>query len=441
MTGHSPPLWRLFLVASDELARRLSPSAQRGVLATPFSAPAIEDLCLGGLRAWGLTQVRLARLCSKKQPPEEIKALLAIVFSCIKRGYRASPILVDQAVRAAERRGGRPAANFVNALLRSTIEDPTSAAQDEHALIARFNAPKEWIDAMVEDWGEAQAFDILEAMRHQRGHWLRLMGDQVTQKDSLGALQRWATEQQILIDARLDQLPSLWLQSVRGLLQTPLFKKGKIRIQDWSAQQLATILSTGFKPLDPNHQNALDVCSAPGGKTFLMAEDPRLQGIWAFDKSAPRLETMRRELQRLGPQAGSEKIHITAHDLMSDAWPPGCPAQHDLVVLDAPCTASGVVARHPEIPWTNRLAKRRELCETQSAMLSMVWKRLKPGGQLVYITCSVFRAEGEKQVEDFLRREPGARRLSAPGHILPSPDKLGGPPGRDGFFYARILRA
>jgi len=409
-------------------------------LATSLYAPAVEDLCLGGLRAWGLTQVRLARLCSRKQPPEEIKALLAIVFSCIKRGYRAPPILVDQAVRAAERRGGRPAANFVNALLRSTIQDPISAGQDENALTARFNAPKEWIDAMVEDWGKTQAFDILEAMRHQRGHWLRLMGDQATQESSLDALQRWATEQQILIDARLDQLPSLWLQSLRGLVQTPLFKQGKIRIQDWSAQQLTKLLSMGPDLPDADRQDALDVCSAPGGKTFLMAEHLRFQSIWALDKSIPRLETMRREVQRLGPGTGSNRIHIAAHDLMSEAWPSGCPAQHDLVILDAPCTASGVVARHPEIPWTNRLAKRRELCETQSAMLNMVWKRLKPGGQLVYMTCSVFRAEGEKQVEDFLRREPCAKRLSAPGHILPRPDQIGEAPGRDGFFYARLLR-
>lgn len=443
MIGHSPPLWRLFLAASDQLRQRLESKAPKGALDSHVKAPAIEDLCLGGLRAWGLTQVRLARLCDKKPPARELQALLAVVFSCIQRQYRPAPILVDQAVRAAQSLAGQPGGKFVNAVLRAALQDPRAAQGDEQALTALCNAPKEWFDAVAEDWGETQAGEILMAMGQPRGHWLRLVGDADTQKRSLQAIRDWAQERGIAMHAQQNQLPSVWLQSLRGLFDTTLFREGLFRVQDWSAQQLAR-LWTDSPPRGPQSSevdriDVLDVCAAPGGKSFLIAEDPRTR-IWAMDKSERRLQKMKSEAERLSRTLDLSRLTVTATDILDDVWPMGFPNQFDCIVLDAPCSASGVMSRHPEIPWTDRLAERESLCRVQSAMLNAVWQRLKPGGKLLYVTCSVFHAEGEHQIDAFLRLHPEARRQAAPGYILPVADSTDIGPGRDGFFYASLCR-
>lgn len=444
MNRHSPPLWRLFLAASDQLRQRLESNAPRGALDSHVKSPAIEDLCLGGLRAWGLTQVRLARLCNKKPPARELQALLSVAFSCIQRNYRPTPILVDQAVQAARRCAGQPGGKFVNAILRATLQDPVAAQVDAQALTALCNAPKEWIDAVAEDWGDTRSRALFMAMGQPRGHWLRLVGDPDTQTKSLQAITDWAQERGIAIHARPDQLPSLWLQSLRGFFDTTLFREGRLRIQDWSAQQLARLLAAprpqGLQSSEGERIDVLDVCAAPGGKTFLIAEDPNTR-IWAMDKSERRLRKMKTEAERLSRTLDLSRLTISTADILDGVWPTGFPNQFDRIVLDAPCSASGVMSRHPEIAWTNRLAERESLCLVQSAMLNAVWQRLKPGGELLYVTCSVFHAEGERQIDAFLGAHLDAQRWAAPGYILPMADTMDLGPGRDGFFYASIVRA
>ena len=443
MTGNSPPLWRLFLAAADQLRQRLESKAPKGALDPRVQAPAIEDLCLGGLRAWGLTQVRLARLCDKKPPAKDLQALLAVVFSCIRRQYRPAPILVDQAVRAAQSCAGQPGGKFVNAVLRASLQNPTAAQGDEQTLTALCNAPKEWIDAVAEDWGETQAREILIAMGQPRGHWLRLVGDADTQQRSLHAIRDWAQAQGIAMHVEQNQLPSVWLQSLRGLFDTTLFREGLFRVQDWSAQRLARLWADSLAPRrqcwEGDRIDVLDVCAAPGGKSFLVAEDPRTR-IWAMDKSERRLQKMKSEAERLSRTLDLSRLMVTVTNILEDVWPMGFPNQFDCIVLDAPCSASGVISRHPEIPWTNRLAERESLCVVQSAMLNAVWQRLKPGGKLLYVTCSVFHAEGEQQIDAFLRLNPEAKRQAAPGYILPVADSVELGPGRDGFFYASLCK-
>jgi 16S rRNA (cytosine967-C5)-methyltransferase len=243
--------------------------------------------------------------------------------------------------------------------------------------------------------------------------------------------------------AQSNQLPSLWLQSLRGLFDTTLFREGLFRVQDWSAQQLARLLGAsrpqGLQSCEGERIDVLDVCAAPGGKTFLIAEDPRTR-VWAMDKSKRRLQKMKTEAERLSKTLDLSRLTVTAADVLGDVWPNGFPDQFDRIVLDAPCSASGVISRHPEIAWTNRLAERESLCAVQSAMLNAVWQRLKPGGELLYVTCSVFHAEGEQQIDAFLRVHPDAMRQAAPGYILPTADAIDHGPGCDGFFYASLFR-
>jgi len=183
----------------------------------------------------------------------------------------------------------------------------------------------------------------------------------------------------------------------------------------------------------------LDACAAPGGKTAHLLERADVH-VTALDQDPQRCERIHDNLQRLGLEA--EVRAVDAAD--TAAWWDGRP--FDAILLDAPCTASGIVRRHPDVRWLRRPTDVDQLAAQQQRLLDALWPLLRPGGRLLFCTCSVFRAEGEGQALAFLARHPEARRLSAPGHMLPQGE--GGDPvrsadahqGLDGFYYALFLK-
>jgi 16S rRNA (cytosine967-C5)-methyltransferase len=212
----------------------------------------------------------------------------------------------------------------------------------------------------------------------------------------------------------------------------PGFAEGVFRVQDTSAQRAVSLL-----PLRPGDR-VLDACAAPGGKTFLLSEQANVD-IWAVDASARRLARLEKEWTRIRHRFGHARIFPVVADLSQALWPEGLPTLYDHVVLDAPCSGSGVVRRHPESAWVRSEAAVDALVALQSALLDRLWRVLRPGGQLLYITCSVFPQEGEEQILSFLARTPDAVRKPAPGQILPYylDDGFLCVSG-DGFFYARL---
>jgi 16S rRNA (cytosine967-C5)-methyltransferase len=231
---------------------------------------------------------------------------------------------------------------------------------------------------------------------------------------------------------------AVWLQRPVPVQRLPGFADGHVSVQDAAAQRAAPLL-LGAAPL-PAGARVLDACAAPGGKTAHLLELADLD-VLALDAEAQRLERVRDTLRRLGLNA-----RVRCADALDAAgWWDGQP--FDAVLLDAPCSASGIVRRHPDIRWLRREADIAALAALQARLLDTLWPLLKPGGHLLYATCSIFKAEGQAQIDAFLQRHgAGAAALSAasPGQLLPLADNRGlaGADGHahDGFFYALIRK-
>ncbi|WP_366937190.1 SAM-dependent methyltransferase, partial [uncultured Aquabacterium sp.] len=185
----------------------------------------------------------------------------------------------------------------------------------------------------------------------------------------------------------------------------------------------------------PPGARVLDACAAPGGKTAHLLELGDLD-VTALDADPTRLARVNDTLTRLGLRART----LAADASRPDGWWDGTP--FDAILLDAPCSASGIVRRHPDVRWLRRESDIAALARLQDAILDALWPLLKPGGHLLYCTCSVFRMEGQDRVDAFLQRTPDAAARPAPGHLLPVVEYLD--PGRadrgDGFFYALLTR-
>jgi 16S rRNA (cytosine967-C5)-methyltransferase len=226
--------------------------------------------------------------------------------------------------------------------------------------------------------------------------------------------------------------------------QLPGFAQGDVSVQDAAAQRAARLLLDGTE-LKPRAR-VLDACAAPGGKTAHLLELADLD-LLALDSDPLRLARVQDTLNRLQLQA-----ELKAGDArFPKGWWDGRP--FDAILLDAPCTASGIVRRHPDVRWLRRADDITALARIQAEMLDALWPLLSPGGRLLYATCSIFPAEGRQQIDAFLQRlPPGAARLEphSPGHLLPLPDNATGSGAaasggsqavlQDGFFYALIRK-
>ena len=218
----------------------------------------------------------------------------------------------------------------------------------------------------------------------------------------------------------------------------PGFSEGLCSVQDAAAQCAAQILLKDLS-VDQQGLRILDACAAPGGKTAHLLEllHPSSEVI-ALDIDAQRCERIEQNLQRIGRTAQV----IAADAAQTYAWWDG--QLFDAVLLDAPCTASGIVRRHPDVRWLRRESDIANLAAIQKNLLKQLWPLLKPGGRLLYCTCSVFKAEGENQVKTFVEHNTDAHFVPSLGHLKPqnvatTPDLTDNLSGdHDGFYYALL---
>jgi len=417
--SHALPLARLLNHTADAVqAVRAGQSLNVALANCPAAArPGTQALSFHALRWLGAAQALRAQLAPKAPPPQA-------------EAPYAEHTLVDQAVDAARQRTKQSAA-FVNAVLRRFLRERealvAAALRDP---LARFNHPAWWVDRLKGDW-PAHWQAILDADNQRPPMTLRV---NARRSDAAGYVAR-------LAEAGI-QAEAIGAQAVRlaqpcPVTQLPGFADGDVSVQDAAAQRAAPLLiGAGLKP----HARVLDACAAPGGKTAHLLELAELD-VLALDSDPARLTRVHETLARLG---------LTAKTVAADAgtpaaWWDGRP--FDAILLDAPCSAAGIVRRHPDVRWLRRASDIPALAAIQARLLDALWPLLAPGGRLLYCTCSVFKAEGQDQIDAFLQRQPGAALATSPpspGHLLPLPDNGDERPvhdisaAADGFFYALI---
>ncbi|HET8746139.1 MAG TPA: 16S rRNA (cytosine(967)-C(5))-methyltransferase RsmB [Ramlibacter sp.] len=379
----------------------------------------------------------LRRQLARKPPPPAADALLttALALAWQEEGAPYEPFtLVDQAVEAAKRgKETRAQQGFINACLRRFLREREAlVAATEADPVARWNHPQWWIARLQhdhpQDWEQ-----VLEVNNTPAPMTLRVN----THRISREPLQQLLAAQHI--DSEPVGLHGLILDRPHPVDAIPGFADGLWSVQDAGAQLAAQLLLEGL-PLDAPLR-ILDACAAPGGKTAHLCELARHARVLALDVDPVRCERIHQNLQRLDLQA-----EVRAADAGEPAaWWDGEP--FDAILLDAPCTASGVVRRHPDVRWLRRASDVAQLAAQQKRLLTALWPLLKPGGTLVYCTCSVFRAEGAQQIEAFLAHNSSALLRPGPGHFLPRdrahPEGVrdNEPRDHDGFYYAVVQKS
>lgn len=330
--------------------------------------------------------------------------------------------VVDQAVRAADSvQRMRSYKALLNATLRGYIRERSAIlAQARENPEALFNHQEWWIRRLRKAYPQ---------------HWQALLAA----ADVPGPMTLRVNVRRSSVQGMLDALDAAGMPAVhaggdgiellapRPVQDIPGFEQGWWSVQDAAAQQAAALL-----PLSAG-MRVLDACAAPGGKTAHILERADVD-LLALDADASRLERVGQNLHRLGLDSSSVTLACAdAADLA--AWWDG--QGFDAVLADVPCTASGVVRRHPDIRWLRREADLARTAALQRRIVDALWGTVNPGGHLLYATCSIFPQEGELQAQQFCSRHADAQRLPAPGQMLPLSD---GPGSHDGFFYALFAK-
>jgi 16S rRNA (cytosine967-C5)-methyltransferase len=438
-------LWQQLQAVAQALVQvRKGTSATVAVAAVPQHLRAgVQALLFQVLRQLGRAQALRSQL-AKRAPPPLADALLCTALALAWRDEEAPyepHTLVNQAVEAAKKTKSLQAqANFLNACLRRFLRERDVLVQTtESDLQAVWNHPVWWVKRLQQDYPEHWQ-SILQVNNQPAPMTLRV-NTQKTTREQLQ--QRWLAQG---IEAQAVGEQGLVLTKARAVHDIPGFAEGECSVQDAAAQYAAPCLLQGLVSRQKNANaesqhtlRVLDACAAPGGKTAHLLEllDKRDQ-VLALDIDAARCERIAENLQRLQLHAQV----VVADAAHPKTWWDG--ESFDAILLDAPCTASGIVRRHPDVRWLRRETDSAQLAQVQAQLLTTLWPLLKPGGRMLYCTCSVFKLEGELPVKAFLQHNTDARLLPSVGHLRPQnhavsaslADNLAG--DHDGFYYALL---
>ena len=403
------------LVDGRNLNQVLDESLRRKSVWTPAQRAALQDLSYGTLRFYGQLNAVLNLLLHKHMTDSRITYLLLVALYQLQYSKAAPHAVVDHAVRSADILNPK-IRGLVNAILRNFLRSGADLlAQAALKPEGRYSHPEWWINELKNQYGEEAAAAILDAGNGHPPMTLRVNQRRVTATNYQAQLSEQG------ITARLILPDALQLEKPVSVDKLPGFFEGLVSVQDAGAQYAARLLDVR------NGMRVLDACAAPGGKAAHILELADVELV-ALDKDEKRLLRVTDNLQRLGLAA----TILTGDAAIPDSWWDGRPFER--ILADVPCSATGVVRRHPDIKWLRRKKDIASFAIQQSEILQSLWKLLAQNGLLLYATCSVFKQENQDVIDGFLTNTPKARQLDLPdGQLLPNDQ-------HDGFFYALLQK-
>lgn len=386
----------------------------------------LQQLCYGVLRHYSSLEFYCSKLLSKplKGKQKVFEFLLYVGIYQLQHMRTPPHAAVAETVNALSTLNATGLKGLINAVLRNFQRKQAELeAQANEINACRYNHPG-WFINQIKAAYPTQWEQILEANQLQAPMWLRVNQAQHDTAQYSEKLSQENIEHQLqdgFIDAVLLDKPC-------DVFSLPEFETGGSSVQDGAAQIAARLLD----PQDGDY--ILDACAAPGGKTCHLLELAKVE-VLALDADAKRLDRVQENLTRIGLEA-----KLTCADASKpDDWFDG--KQFDRILLDVPCSATGVIRRHPDIKWLRRADDIEKLAKLQGQILKEIWPLLKPGGTLLYATCSVLPQENKNQILNFLEQQTDAEHIAINSDdTLTTPGWQLLPDLTDGFYYAKLTK-
>jgi 16S rRNA (cytosine967-C5)-methyltransferase len=407
--------------AGRNLSQVLQSTLERHPELTPQQRGQLQDLSYGTLRHYGLLQAVLAKLLQKPLQDESIQYLLLVALYQLAYTHTQPHAVVDHAVKSTQLLRKTSAKGLVNAILRNFLRQRERLLSDTGAVSAeaRFSHPQWWIDKLKEQY-PVEWEQILAAGNQHPPMTLRVNVRKISVEAYLSQLDQDGIEAQAVGSSGIQVKRPVAVDRLPG------FGLGLVSVQDGGAQLAASLLDVS------DGMRVLDACAAPGGKTAHLLELADLV-LTALDHDKNRLLKVQQNLDRLGLQAKC----VLGDASVPEAWWDGQKFQR--ILADVPCSASGVVRRHPDIKWLRRDADIVQFAAQQARILAALWRCLEQGGKLLYVTCSVFAEENRQQIESFIASHDDALLLPLSSlavqdlQLLPDHE-------HDGFYYALLAK-
>ena len=386
---------------------------------TPQQKSIAIFLAYGAIRFLGENQFFIRKLINKKITNKKIEALLCIALFQLSHDQSTEFTVVNEAVKAAKFINKSWAGSFVNGVLRNFIRQKdnlkSELKNDDEAF---YSYPLWWIKLIKQEYNKDWESILLNGNKHPP-LTLRINVRKINLKQYEEKLKSESIEYRILGDIALELTQPIPVEKIPGFID------GEVSVQDFGAQLAAQLLDL------KDGQVCLDACSAPGGKTGHMLEMADIELV-SIDQEKDRLHKVKENLERLQLHA-----HLKCADLTSiKSW--WNEKLFDRILLDAPCSASGVVRRHVDIKWLRRPRDIDMFAKQQKIMLQAMWQLLKKGGKLLYATCSIFPDENQRVIDDFIKEHSDAKEVkwSVDSKYSKYENQLIPSENHDGFFYA-----
>lgn len=418
------------VLAGRNLDRELAAAREANPALSSNEKQALQSIAFDVFRNLGLLNAQLDVLLTQPLTDQPVRHLLLVSLAQLQYSRTAPHMVVDQAVRAVEAAGFTRAKGLVNAILRNYLRAPEKFSRGRFKdVVAVHDHPRWWIERLRNELGDRANEVLVSALVHPPMH-LRVNLQKASVETVLSTLAAANLSASALGDTAVALAVPVSVHAI------PNFDSGWVSVQDFGAQQAAMLLDAR------DGMRVLDACAAPGGKTAHIAERAKVDLV-ALDNDRVRLARVTANLKRLDLPGTTVLADAGADPQWWDRRP------FERVLLDAPCSGSGVTRRHPDIKWIRRESDLARFQKTQITLLTALWQTLAVGGRLLYATCSVFRTENEDVVSTFLAGEKSALHVPIIDNLRTRiPDAMSGKSGlgavllpndkHDGFFYAML---